>query len=391
MSDLLKWCNTKRQENIILAIQKYGNQHRAAIELGIDGSNLRKTYKAIKARAEKESLANFGVDDSIPIGFSIKGVSTYKEDSNGNRHWLKIDKDKKQQEEAIRDYVEGLTTDLDPAKPAKIAKAIKHDPDLMTGIFIGDAHVGMYAYGKETKHSDFDSDIATVQIRAAVDDLVSKALPTETGMLINVGDLIHMNSQNNQTYSGTALDTDTRYSRILFMAGMTMRYCIDRMLTKFKKVIVVNAKGNHDTDSAVAINLALQFYYSKENRVAVLETDSFYHYIEYGKWLLGVTHGDKQKPESLAGSMARDMPEAWGRTISRMWCAGHLHKDQVKSLPGVKYKVFGALAPPDGWHASHGFLGDGEMEMITFRKSGGIHSTAVYHLPQPRKEPDVTI
>jgi len=74
-----------------------------------------------------------------------------------------------------------------------------------------------------------------------------------------------------------------------------------------------------------------------------------------------------------------------------MWATGHYHKDAVKTLAGVKHKVFAALPPPDAWHSAHGYAGDGEMEMWTFRKSGGVHSTHVYNIPQPRTEPDVRI
>ena len=107
--------------------------------------------------------------------------------------------------------------------------------------------------------------------------------------------------------------------------------------------------------------------------------------------MLGITHGNKQKAEALAGSMARDMAQAWGRTTHRMWITGHYHKDAVKTLPGVKHKIVGALPPPDSWSSSHGFAGDGEMEMMTFKREGGIHSSHVYNIPRPIVEPDVKL
>ena len=391
MIDLLKYCTTDHQRALVEAVGRAGNQHRAAIELGIDDSNLRKTYKAIKARAAKESLANFGVADDIPIGFSIKGVSTYKEDSNGNRHWLKIDKDKQQQEEAIRGYIEGLMADVEPRKPIKILKTIKHDPDLLTKIYIGDAHIGAYCFAKETKHSDYDSDIAVEMHEVALDYLIDRAEPSETGVIVDVGDYMHSNGLDETTRKGTQVDVDTRHSVVLFKAAMLMRYAVDKALTKFKKVVVVISRGNHNDDSALAIQLAIKFYYERDPRVNVLDSHGYYHYMEFGKWLFGTCHGDKQKPQSLAANMARDMAAAWGRTTHRLWETGHLHTEIVKGYPGVKVKTFAALTPPDGWHASMGYGGDGEMEMITYKKEGGIHSSVMYNIPQPRKEPDVTI
>jgi len=64
----------------------------------------------------------------------------------------------------------------------------------MSGIFIGDAHIGMYAYAPETKHSDFNTDIAAQGLRDAIDDLIARSPDAETGLLCDVGDFMHMNS-----------------------------------------------------------------------------------------------------------------------------------------------------------------------------------------------------
>jgi len=374
-------------------VETNGKLRAAAKLLGKSHSTLHDTRKRLIERAARAGYApDHDMTKTTPTGYHVRGISTlYDEAGNLKIQWVKTSVDAAQQEENIKDYIKGLCQEITPIKPTEFEKNKAVTPDLLTAIFIGDAHIGMYAYGKETKHSDFDSDIATEQLRTAIDYLVDKAESTETALLVDVGDYMHANGQSNTTYKGTPLDVDTRHDAVMKKAAMCMRHMIDRMLQKFPKVVVVIAKGNHNTDSAGAIRLAIEFYYSREYRVNVLDTHGFYHYIEYGQWLLGIHHGDKQKPESLAGSMARDMSAAWGRTTSRMWCVGHFHKEQVKTLPGVKYKVFAALPPPDSWHASQGYLGDGEMEMLTFRKSGGLYSSHVYSIPQPMHDPDVTI
>lgn len=391
---LKQYCITENQERIIELREIEGLTWQAiSDELGTDKSNIQRAYRTVKARAAKAGYSPVeDANGTAPDGYYVKGKSNFYDDQ-GNlvRQWVKTDKTKEREAEMFRAYVDGLCEEIKPAKRKPIGKHKKHTPDLMTGIFIGDAHVGMRAFGVETKHSNFDTDIAVEQLRDAVDYLIEKAEPTETALLVDVGDFVHANTQHGQTYSGTPLDVDTRHYRVMKAAAEVMQYMADRMLDKFKKVVIVVARGNHNTDAAGAVQLMLEFYYHKEPRIEVLPTDGFYHYIEYGKWLLGVHHGDKQKPEALASSMARDMPEAWGRTTHRMWCTGHFHKDAVKTLPGVKHKVFAALPPPDSWHASHGFMGDGEMEMITFRREGGVYSTHVYNIPQPRHEPDVKV
>lgn len=304
--------------------------------------------------------------------------------------WTKTGEAKQDPEERMRQYAQALRSEIVPVKPTKAAK-LPYRSDLMPAIFIGDAHIGMRAFGKETKHHDFDTGIAVAQLRDAVDYLTDRAAPAEVGLLVDVGDYTHSDNHSSTTTAGTPLDVDTRHRSTMYQAAMTMRYMIGKMMEKCKTVHVAIARGNHNENVAPAIELMLSFYYENEPRVRILPTNSKYHYIEYGNWLIGVTHGDTQKADALAGSMARDMAQAWGRTTHRLWATGHYHKDAVKTLPGVKHKVFAALPPPDAWHASHGFAGDGEMEMWTFRKSGGVHSTHVYNIPRPIVEPDVRI
>jgi len=382
---------TERQKEHLEAAIKHGSCLAADKVLGVSRNYTSKVIKDVERRAAKAGYSpNAGVNRPTMAGFELKRVSTLARNDLGEPQWQIQEQSKANQAKALQDYVKGLCAEIEQVKPSKAAY---HDyaSDLMPSIFIGDAHIGMRAYGKETKHHNFDTKIATEQLRDAVDFLIDKAEPADTGLLVDVGDYTHADNHADTTTAGTALDSDTRYHSTMYQAAMCMRHMIGRMLEKCKEVVVVVARGNHNDNSAPAIQLMLSFYFEKEPRVRILDTESYYHYIEYGKWLLGITHGDKQKPESLAGSMARDMAGAWGRTTHRMWCTGHYHKESVKTLPGVKHKVFAALPPPDSWHASRGFSGDGEMEMITFRKEGGIHSSHVYNIPRPSVEPDVRL
>lgn len=390
MAGFVDFANGPRQEEVAQELDN-GNTNASEIgrKLGISDSIARRHVRTVKARAAKKERGQHITE--TPEGFGIKRTSTaYNKDGDVALQWVIRTQDAERQDELFREYLSGLMTDIEPAKPVKrTSKSV--NPDIMPAIFIGDAHIGMQAYASETRHSDFNVEIACQQLRDAADYLIDRAEPAETGLLVDVGDLLHPNGRMATTLKGTPLDTDQTYYRMMKSAGHVMRYIIDKMLTKFDRVLNVVTPGNHNTDPAVGLQIALEFLYINEPRVTILENEGFYNYIEYGKWLLGFCHGDKQKPESLVANMARDMAGAWGRTTHRMWCTGHYHKDAVKTFPGCKHKVFGALPPPDSWHAGEGYLGDGEMEMLTFRREGGLHSSHVYNIPQPRMEPDVRI
>lgn len=390
MASYVTYANGPGQKKVAELLDKgITNASEIGRLLGISDSIARRHARTVKGRAaKKDRTEHFS---GTPEGFGIKRTSTnYNKDGDISSQWVIRTPEAERQAEMIRDFVAGLCESIKPAKP-KPRTNKERNPDIMPSIFIGDGHIGMQAYAEETRHSDFNVEIACEQLRDAADYLIDRAEPAETGLLVNVGDLLHPNGRLGTTLKGTPLDTSMTYHKMFRSAGHIIRYMIDKMLEKFGRVLHVVTPGNHDSDPSVGLQVALEFVYENEPRVTILRNQGFYNYIEYGNWLLGFCHGDKQKPESLVANMARDMASAWGRTTHRMWCTGHFHKESVKTFPGCKHKVFGALPPPDSWHAGQGYLGDGEMEMITFRKEGGLHSSHVYNIPQPRMEPDVQI
>ncbi len=172
------------------------------------------------------------------------------------------------------------------------------------------------------------------------------------------------------------------------IAAMTLRYMVDIALERFETVYLYNARGNHDDNPAIGIALMLGFAYENNPRVIVPEAKGYFHYLEWGKWLWGMTHGDKANHRMLGDIMARDQKEAWGRTDFHWWMTGHFHKDHVFTLDnGAKVKICNPLVPPDGWHASMGYGGEQSMELITFRREGGIHSTYHHHIMRPKQAP----
>lgn len=394
MIELLPYCQTEYQRRLVEALSEHGTPARAAASLGIDLSNACKSLKTIKKHAAKVA----GPDYRNPIqteneGANWNGDTTlYKggPDEPWALKWIKRKPEVERAQKALSEFAESLQSDITPAKPVAKPKG-RYNDDLMTAIFIGDAHVGMRAFGKETRSADFDTDINTCVLAEAIDDLVSRAPDSKTGLLVDLGDFMHANSSHNETFNGTPVDVDTRQYRTMRAAAEIMKYAITRMLEKFPEVVVVVARGNHNPDAAQAVQLIMEFFYHNEPRVRVLPSEGFFHYIEYGNWLIGVNHGDKIKSDRFPGIMARDMPQAWGRTTHRMWALGHVHHQNVREMEGCTIQTFGALPPADSWHASKGYGSKRVMQSITFRKSGGQHSSHIFHVDAPVNEPDVSI
>lgn len=375
---LLEFCITDRQREVVQAIIKHQNNlTHASTSVNMTRQGIQSALRTILANAQKRGdLGLHKTQGTVPAGFyaetSVKrrlnpetGIMEVVED------WTKSRLDKANREAAYRQFIEGLTSDIPTVKPVKF-KTKNLNPHLASAIIFGDAHIGMLAHAIETLDEDRSLDSSTADLRAAIDYCVDCAVPSEEGWFVNLGDFLHVSSSNNTTHNGTRQDTSANHNQVMRAAATVIRYCIDRMLTKFARVTVINARGNHDEDAAFALNMVIEAVYEKEPRVTVQGNDARFNFIEFGKCLIGVNHGDQINANRLCGVMTRNQAEAWGRTTFRRWWLGHIHhKVMQEHDSGVTLESFHTLAPIDKWHATSGYGAESRVTMLTLHKEFG--------------------
>lgn len=384
---------TPRQREYYAAYVENKSVYDASKSLGIAHQNIyTELDKLVKRAADRGWTEHSDNTRFVPAGQRLVGQSTLTKDEEGNTVWIKTKAEFEQKQKVFKAFVDELSQTIKPVKAKPKPKKVKYDPDLLPTIIIGDAHIGMKADGNLTRGRDFDVNIATSEIKDAITSLVDCAPSAKNGLLLNVGDYTHSDNSNSTTTRGTSVDMDTRYENVMRSAAHTLIFGIDTMLTKFQQVDVIIARGNHDSDTAIAIQLCLEMYYSKEPRVNMVPQKGFFHYVQFGKNLLGVHHGDKVKAEKLANIMPRDMPRAWADTIYRLWIVGHFHHQTVTECDnGTIIERMGTLAPPDSWHSGQGYSAASVMNMIIFKRSGGRFITHTYEIPREHHEPDSKI
>lgn len=368
---LLEYAKSKSEKKYLKALIENKTQEQAAKALGINLRSLTRALSKVKAKAVKQGFSpEHDMTHTAPEGFGVKGVSTYyDEEGNVRGQWVKTQADHEKQLEIFKETIESFIEDIPKAKPIKTPKITAKD--LLVAYPMGDPHIGMYAWAEECG-DDFDTDIAERNLCEAVKRLVECAPNAETGVLINVGDFFHADSLENKTMrSGHNLDVDTRWPRVLRIGINIMRTCIESGLKKHKKIKVINAIGNHDDHTSVMLSIVLNAYYEKEKRVEIDMSPSWFHYIEFGNNLIGVTHGDKVKAPNLPQLMATDKSEEWGRTKYRYWYTGHIHHDTLKEFAGCKVESFRTLAAKDAYAASHGYRAGRDMQCIIHHKDFG--------------------
>ncbi len=316
----------------------------------------------------------------VPEGFSITDVST-NVDAQGQvrTQWTKAKQDEQTRfrkfwdacEEAAKSY-EGLAASV-PA-PSSCNDA------LMTVYALGDPHIGMLAWARETGE-DFDLKIAERDLIRAIDILVDRAPASKRAAFVNVGDFFHSQSDAQTTpHGGNKLDVDSRWSKVLEIGCHVQQRMVDRLLTKHQIVDVVEIPGNHDPQMAVMLALWLRSYYRNEPRVIVHDANNPYVYLRHGKTLIGISHGDGAKLDALPGIMAADRPEDWGTTLFRVWITGHVHHDQEKEFPGCTVRSIRTLATRDFWHHWRGYRSMQSLTSTTYDSEWGEQDRATVGL-----------
>jgi hypothetical protein len=358
--------------DLIAALESNGwNRGKTARALGVDLRGMLRRIKKMEARGDI-------VTQPSDSQFTPKAYSTLRDgDGNVKLVWEKTERDNS------GSMLESVVLELaEPIKglaaPVKAPKAGLQDS--LSAYIIGDAHFGMYAWGEETG-ADFDTSIASRDLRAAIDHLVDTAPASDHAVLVDVGDFLHADNRSNVTPgSGHLLDVDTRFRRVCSIAVDALRYCIGRMLQKHQSVRLIIAQGNHNPDSAGWMAICLKMYYESEPRVDVDMTPGKFHYFDFGQTLIGVTHGDRLKIGDLPSIMAADKPEMWGSAKHRYWWTGHIHHTKHQEYRGCTVEAFNTLAASDAWHSASGYRSMRQMQRIDLDRKHGIYSRAICNL-----------
>ena len=371
MNELLQYCITARQAEIIQAVIDEGSNNKASLKLGIARQTVDEVVKKVKRRA---AIKGWSPDNDmirpVPDAFVVRGVSTYyNAEGKASGQWVKSRLDDSKIEEVIRDFVESLAQDIKGLSPLTPAPTINND-SLMCVYPMGDPHFGMYAWWQDAG-DDFDLDIAERLTCGAVDRLIQSSPNAETGLLLNLGDMFHADNQSNSSKSGHQLDVDGRWAKVQQVGLKAMIHCIKRLLEKHKKVIFRINRGNHDGHSSYALALMISCYFHNEPRLEVDLSPSMVWYYKFGFNLIGSTHGDTIKEKDMMQLMAADKPQDWGATKFRYWYAGHVHHSQVKEYQGGIVEYFRTLAARDAWHQGQGYRAGRDMCCIVLHEKHG--------------------
>ncbi|MCP4791561.1 MAG: helix-turn-helix domain-containing protein [Gammaproteobacteria bacterium] len=369
---LKKWAN-ERQLKTLQALIDHGTQAKAAKALGINVRNVQRHLRAVRDKAGRQGYApDHDMLHTAPNSHIVKGVSTlYGDNGQVKQQWVKTNLKADETQQAMLSFVEGLSQDLPKYTPHVKAPELPSN-DLMSCYVIGDHHLGMLS-SKNRTSDDWSIELAENTLIAAMGKLLQAGGNTGTGMLCNLGDFLHANDSTNTTQSGNLLEVDGYFSDSFEAAARLLRGIIDMMLLHHTKVVIMNARGNHDRDSSLMLNILLKAYYEDELRVEIVDNVRKLVNFSFGSNFICAHHGDKMKPQRMYEMITRDMAKEWGNSEHRFGWMGHIHHKTAHEIGGIQFESWNVLAATDSWHDDNGFGSERSMTCVTLHKRYGEH------------------
>jgi hypothetical protein len=258
--------------------------------------------------------------------------------------------------------IDDIIARIDNYKPdySKI-KPLEISGDYLFVPSIYDAHINKLSYD-----GGYTLKQAVKDFKAACSAMVSRAIvmqmPIKKILFVVGQDALHADNLAGQTTHGTWMDVADNQRRAVDGLCDALTFAIEQF-AKIAPTEVIAIESNHDKYSVYWLGKFLSAWFKNHPHVTVDSSMGPRKYFRFGKVLLGLDHGDKQKPADLALTMAVESPENWAKTKYREFLRGHFHKQtsmlhQVNEEKGVVIRVLPALCPPDEWHVIRGFIGN---------------------------------
>lgn len=308
----------------------------------------------------------------LPEGHRIKGISRY-EDGQGNLRgqWIKTVSDGPDPVEIARKIAEAF--DGKKFELPRISAPQKLELDLLTLYPLADIHLGMMAWGEETREN-WDLKIALKAMRETMSSIFTATPNSATGVILGCGDFLHSDNKRNETAQhGNPLDVDGRYQKVLEAACDFAAELILLALQKHEHVIARFVPGNHDEYSAIAITSFLRGVFAQNDRVTVDNSPSDYWVHSFGKCLLVATHGHKIKPQKLQDFVTSAYRKEWGQAEHVHGFVGHFHHKEklANENGGMLVEILPAPIPPDAYHYGAGYMSGLALMGITYHREHG--------------------
>lgn len=168
---------------------------------------------------------------------------------------------------------------------------------------------------------------------------------------------------------------------MLFVQGINI-------LLKFAPVDVVIVPGNHDQTRIFYAGEVVKTYYKDCKDVTIDNSPLLRKYYNFGKNLIGLTHGDKEKIQDLPALMLLEARDLAKNCDNFEFHLGHLHHERgfVKEYvdqQSVKVRYMPSISANSAYSKSKGYLSTRKSIAVLWDENNGVEADFYYY---PKKE-----
>lgn len=306
-----------------------------------------------------EEIKRLEIDEMLKELLQIKKFSLQQEFSKKSFEAIKKDAKKWYEfEKGLLDpFMELMQTSLQSYEVKKLEFYTDETPKALV-ISPFDLHYGKYGWSGEVG-TNYDRAICGKLLHDKTDEMLQTVLKYNIEKIfIPVGsDFFHVDNKWHKTTNHTPQDVDGTFPQI-YQDGINLMVEFIDKLRQIAPIELFTTAGNHDEVLSFTLIHFLNGYYKNAEDVIVNPNATLRSYKVYGNTLLGFTHGDNEKMNSLPNLMASEARTEWGQTQFRAFFTGHLHHEVIKDLHGVKIYQMPSLASSDRWHKAKGYIGN---------------------------------
>jgi len=257
-----------------------------------------------------------------------------------------------------------LETSISPVRPQL---PVHSQSENMLELSLVDHHLGQRSLTEETGE-DYNLDIASSLYRTASMDIATRAFEGDgfDSIKFIVGsDYFNSDNHLSQTSSGTPQDEVSSWQNTFFVGAQLVIHAVDDLVDEFQKPVTLHVlKGNHDTERSYYLGVALYYRYLNDDMVTVINDMAYRQYINWGKCLIGLTHMDYEKEDSLPLIMSREAKKYWGECDYLEFHGGHLHKNKesvrlikmIDEYQGIRIRHLPSLTAGSLWSKRQGYM-----------------------------------
>ena len=260
--------------------------------------------------------------------------------------------------------IKNLIKKLPARKPIQAKKIGNPKGDFLLEVSLNDVHWGLHAWRAESQN-DWDLKLADSYYKKAVEQLLSHSghYKKISRILFPIGqDFFHINNPENKTpRNSNPLEADNRLPKIFETGKLAVINAIDFCLG-IAPVDIIYVPGNHDPETSYYLVQVLSAWYRNCKDVNVNLSPMSRKFYQWGKCMIGFTHGIDESERDLPAIMMGQEPEMFGATKFREIHIGHKHKKReirwvsADTHVGTIVRMLPSLCGTDKWHFDRGYI-----------------------------------